>query len=154
VSNPPVPVPHLAQEAPWRWRGVAELRYNETPGSPFSQVTRHILADEEHGLGVQVRYFEIAPGGHTTLEHHGHPHIVVPVRGAGRMLIADTVYRPALGDLLYVPGWAWHQLRADDDAPFGFICLVTVARDRPILPNSAEIAALEADPAVAEFIRY
>ncbi|MDR2566868.1 MAG: cupin domain-containing protein [Bifidobacteriaceae bacterium] len=149
----PLPT-HVPQTEPFRWDGIEELAYNQIPGSPFQDVTRRVLFDAEHGLGVQVRYFEIAPGGHSTLEHHGHPHLVIPIRGSGRVLVQDRVIRPQLNDLIYVPGWAWHQLRADPDQPFGFLCLVTVERDRPVLPGPAEIAELERDPAVAEFIRY
>jgi ribulose-bisphosphate carboxylase large chain len=30
-----------------------------------------------------VRYFEIAPGGYSTLEKHEHEHVVIPIRGRG-----------------------------------------------------------------------
>lgn len=146
---------HVGQSEPFRWDGIPELRYNEIPGSPFRDVTRRVLFDDVHGLGVQVRYFEVAPGGWSTLEHHGHPHEVIPIRGRGGVLVQDRVVWPELNDLVYVPGWAWHQLRAVEDEPFGFLCLVTVERDRPVLPTPEEIEQIKASgPEVAEFIRY
>ncbi len=47
----------------------------------------------------------------------------------------------------------WHQFRATADEPLGFLCLVNVERDRPERPNADTLAALKADPRVAEFIR-
>jgi quercetin dioxygenase-like cupin family protein len=142
------------QSSEFDWEGVECLAYNQNPGSPFRDVTRRVLFDEEHGLGIQFRYFEVAPGGWSTLEHHGHPHLVIPVRGSGRILVGDQVIRPALHDLVYIPSWAWHQLRADPGQPLGFYCLVTTERDRPVLASPDDIAEFERDPVLAEFIRY
>jgi hypothetical protein len=48
---------------------------------------------------------------------------------------------------------AWHQFRALDDGPLGFLCLVRRDRDRPQLPTEAELRVLCADPEVAGFVR-
>ena len=142
------------QEAPFRWTGIPELVYNQNADSPFRDVTRRILFDAEHELGVQVRYFEVAPGGWSTLEHHGHPHEVIPIRGNGRVLVQDRILHVRPHDLVYIPAWAWHQLRPEGDEPFGFLCIVTVERDRPVFPTPEEIEQIRAsDPEVAEFIR-
>ena len=47
----------------------------------------------------------------------------------------------------------WHQFRAADDEPLGFLCLVNTDRDRPALPTEADLADLRRDPTVAAFIR-
>jgi hypothetical protein len=52
-----------------------------------------------------------------------------------------------------VPPLTWHQFRADDDAPLGFLCLVSRERDRPQVPTDEQVAQLRADPALAAFIR-
>lgn len=147
-----MPRAHVDQPEPFRWDGVEELVY-KTDDTTFRDVTRRVLFDAEHGQGVQVRYFEVAPGGHTTLEHHAHTHTVIPIRGAGSCLVGRRVFELELNDLVYVPSWEWHQFRATDDEPLGFLCLVTIDRDRPVLPTDAEIADLRSDPAVAAFIR-
>ncbi|MDB5043268.1 MAG: Cupin 2 conserved barrel domain protein, partial [Candidatus Eremiobacteraeota bacterium] len=51
-----------------------------------------------------------------------------------------------------VPPLTWHQFRAAADAPLGFLCLVPIERDRPQLPTADELAALRANPAIAEFL--
>lgn len=143
----------LTQPEPFRWEGVELLAYKENDDT-FRSVTRQTLADAPHGQGTSLRYFEVGPGGHTTLEKHEHTHIVIPIRGAGTALVGDEVITLALNDLIFVPSWGWHQFRATDDEPLGFLCSVTVERDRPVRPSAEELAELRSSPAVAEFIRY
>jgi ribulose-bisphosphate carboxylase large chain len=85
-----------------------------------------------------LRYFEIGPGGNTTLEHHQHEHVVVVLRGQGEVLLAEPsssqpeVYTVGFGDTIYIAPWAIHQLRNPGPEPFGFLCLVDAQRDRPV----------------------
>jgi hypothetical protein len=46
----------------------------------------------------------------------------------------------------------WHQFRAAKGEPFGFLCMVNTARDKPQLPDEAELAQLKSDPATAAFL--
>jgi quercetin dioxygenase-like cupin family protein len=55
-------------------------------------------------------------------------------------------------DLVHVPPLAWHQFRADADAPLGFLCMVNATRDRPQLPDDEALARLRDNPVVAAFI--
>jgi len=136
---------------PGRWDGVAELRYKEEGAPTFRDVTRRVLFEDAGG--AQWRYFEIGPGGHTTLERHDHTHAVMILRGAGRCLVGGTIFKVDERDLVSVPPMTWHQFRAAPDAPLGFLCLVSVERDRPQLPTADQLAQLRADAAVDSFIR-
>ena len=100
-----------------------------------------------------MRYFEIAPGGHSTFERHAHVHAVMILRGRGRVLVGDVVTAVRERDLVRVPPMHWHQFRADDDAPLGFLCLVACDRDRPQRPSDAEAAELARHPAIGPFMR-
>jgi len=142
---------HRPQSGDLRWRDVDLLEYKQEGSAPFRAVTRQILFDDA-ALGCQLRYFEMAPGGHTTLERHEHAHAVVIQRGAGACLIGDTVYRVAPFDLVHIPALTWHQFKADAGEPLGFLCMVNVERDRPQLPSAGDLARLRADPAIAAFI--
>lgn len=141
-----------SQPEPYRWAGVSELAYKEHD-TTFRGVTRRVLFGAGDGQGVEVRYFEVAPGGWSTLEHHEHTHQVIVLRGSGAALVQDRVVPLAQHDLVFVPAWAWHQFRATGDEPLGFQCIVPLDRDRPVLPNAEEFAALSADPEVADFVR-
>ncbi|GAA0897668.1 1-methylthio-xylulose 5-phosphate sulfo-lyase [Virgisporangium ochraceum] len=143
---------HRRQREPFVWEGGEVLAYKEDNGT-FRAVTRQVLTDAGHGQGTSLRYFEVGPGGWTTLERHEHTHVVVPIRGSGRALVVDRVVPLALHDVVFVPSRGWHQFRAADDEPLGFLCSVTVDRDRPVLPTAGDLAALRTDPAVAAFIR-
>jgi quercetin dioxygenase-like cupin family protein len=103
---------------------------------------------------IKIRYFEVDAGGHTTLEKHEHTHLVIPIKGKGACLVGDEVLQLAIHDLVYVPSWEWHQYRAADDEPLGFLCLVKIERDRPTLPTADEIAEMKRNPEVAAFIRH
>lgn len=143
---------HVRQREPFRWEGIPVRPYKEE-GAHFRGITRQVLVDDPEGLGAQLRYFEIEPGGYSSLERHEHPHSVVVVRGRGRCLVGPDVYELAANDLVFVPPHAWHQFRAADDEPLGFLCLVPCERDAPVRPDAEELRAMCADPEVGAFIR-
>ena len=125
----------------FRWEGVDVLAYKQDGAAPFRDVTRQVLFDDP-SLATQLRYFEVAPGGWTTLERHEHVHNVMVIRGRGRALIGEKAHELALNDLVSVPPLTWHQFHAAPDEPLGFLCLVDRERDRPQLPSEQEAAAL------------
>jgi quercetin dioxygenase-like cupin family protein len=79
-----------------------------------------------------LRYFEIEPGGYTTYERHKHQHVVVALRGQGEVRLGDRWEPVNYGDVVYVAPNEPHQFRASGDEPFGFFCIVTADRDRPV----------------------
>ncbi len=143
--------PIIRYEPDYRWEGVPVHAYKEA-GSHFRDVTRQLLLAGGAGAGWELRYFEIQPDGHSTLERHQHAHAVVVLRGGGRVLIDPEIGGIRPFDLVLVPPLTWHQFRAAPDAPLGFLCLVEVERDRPVRPSDAEIEALRARPEVGAFI--
>jgi quercetin dioxygenase-like cupin family protein len=136
----------------FRWEGIPIQDYKRE-GEPFRDVTRQVLFGGEGAGPGELRYFEVGPGGWTTLERHAHVHQVVVLRGRGRALVGGCVLPLARFDLLSVPPRTWHQLRAAPDEPLGFLCLVDRERDRPERPGPAELEALRASPELAEFVR-
>jgi mannose-6-phosphate isomerase-like protein (cupin superfamily) len=142
---------HIPTAGPGRWAGIDILRYKED-GTEFRDVTRQVLCEGD-GLGAQWRYFEVGPRGHSTLERHEHVHCVLILRGSGACLVGNTIYPLREHDLVNIPPLTWHQFRAFDHTPLGFLCLVPVERDRPQRPDAAQLAALRQDPQVDAFIR-
>ncbi len=142
---------HRPRADDYRWQSVPLLAYKQHGSAPFKEVTRQVLF-EDAALGCQLRYFEVAPGGHTTLERHAHVHAVMVLRGGGRCLVGEQVVELALHDLVQIPSLTWHQFRAADE-PLGFLCMVNAERDRPQLPNEDALAELRAHAEVAAFIR-
>ncbi len=73
-----------------RWDDVAVQGYKADGAGTFQDITKQVLFAEPE-LACQLRYFEVAPGGHSSLERHEHVHAVMVVRGRGRVLVGDTV---------------------------------------------------------------
>jgi quercetin dioxygenase-like cupin family protein len=134
-----------------RWREVEVLEYKREPGVSFRDVTRQVLFDDPV-LSCQLRYFEVAPGGRTTLERHEHAHAVLIERGRGRCLVGDRLYDLTTHDLVHVPSMTWHQFQAGKDEPLGFLCMVNATRDRPQLPSADDLECLRTNPELARFI--
>jgi quercetin dioxygenase-like cupin family protein len=125
----------------YRWQQVDVLAYKQDAAAPFKDVTRQVLFEGSE-LPAQLRYFEVAAGGYTTLERHEHVHAVMVIRGKGQCLVGDEAYDIALHDLVNVPPLTWHQFHAAADEPLGFLCLVASERDRPQLPAAHEVETL------------
>jgi quercetin dioxygenase-like cupin family protein len=142
---------HTRTTGEFRWEGIAVSPY-KAGGTHFAGITRQLLFEGGEGLGCQLRYFEIEPGGYSSLERHRHGHAIMVVRGSGRALVGDRILDLATHDLARVPPLTWHQFRAGKE-PFGFLCLVDCGRDAPERPDAGALKILRADPEIAAFIR-
>jgi ribulose-bisphosphate carboxylase large chain len=92
------------------------------------------VGEQGERTAFHVRYFEISPGGFTSLEHHGHEHVVVVLRGTGEVRLGAALYPVGVGDTVYIAPQAVHQLRNPSAVePFGFLCVVDAQRDAPVL---------------------
>jgi quercetin dioxygenase-like cupin family protein len=136
----------------FRWEETDLLAYKEEGSAPFKAITRQTLFHDP-ALKCELRYFEMAPGGYSTLERHQHMHAVLILRGRGEVLVGDKVTKIDTNDLVTIEPWTWHQFRAAPDAPLGFLCMVNAERDKPSLPTAEERKALEADPKIAAFLK-
>ncbi len=136
----------------FRWEETDLLAYKEEGSAPFKAITRQTLF-RDPALKCELRYFEMAPGGYSTLERHKHMHAVLILRGRGQVLVGSDVRKIGTNDLVTIKPWTWHQFRAGPDAPLGFLCMVNAERDKPSLPTAEERKTLEADPKVAAFLK-
>jgi quercetin dioxygenase-like cupin family protein len=75
------------------------------------------------------------------------------LRGRGHCLVGDEVRRLNTNDLVTVPAMTWHQFRATQGEPLGFLCMVNARRDKPQLPSAEDLAGLQTKPAIASFLR-
>lgn len=127
------------------WDGRPAVRYKSDDRLPFRDVTRHeLIGRNGERTSFDLRYFEIAAGGYSSLEKHQHTHTIIGVRGAGvlRFESDSTIagkeatetltIRP--NDIVYVAPLTVHQLANTADEPFGFYCVVDRDRDAPQAP--------------------
>jgi mannose-6-phosphate isomerase-like protein (cupin superfamily) len=136
----------------YRWDGVEQLLYKEDDRALFKSITRQVLFSDPDMHG-ELRYFEVAPDGFSTLERHEHMHAVLILRGRGHCLVGNEVKPIETRDLVTVPPMTWHQFRATQGEPLGFLCMVNAVRDKPQLPSADDLAKLQEDTAVEAFLR-
>ncbi|MDQ7818948.1 MAG: cupin domain-containing protein [Armatimonadota bacterium] len=138
------------------WEGVEPQVYKagpaDAPGMLWRDVVRHTLTGP--GSAFVLRYFEIAPGGYSSLEKHRHVHAAVVLRGRGQVVVGRRVFAVAPFDLVYVPPLTPHQFINAGEGPFGFLCPVDSDRDPPQPLTDEELADLLADPAVRAVLRH
>lgn len=135
----------------YRWDEVAYLPYKEEGSAPFKDISRQVLF-ANRDLQCELRYFEMAAGGFSTLERHEHAHGVLILRGHGHCLLGREIRAIKPYDLVSIPSWTWHQFKATQGEPLGFLCMVNAKRDKPQLPNEEEMRALRADARIAAFL--
>jgi quercetin dioxygenase-like cupin family protein len=125
----------------YHWDTVLRKVY-KTDTANFKDISRYSLLGEqedEQALNFQMRYFEIEPGGYSSLEYHRHPHSVIIIRGSGSVVLGDEVHPLQLHDVVFVSPETLHQFHADKGEKLGFICIVDRYRDRPTIPDDQEL---------------
>ena len=116
----------------YRWQGRLEQHYKPDQSLAHDSATRVALFGQgDDHIGFALRYFELKPGGFTSLEQHFHAHVVIAVTGKGVLQFDDTVTHLRPHDIAYLAPRTPHQLRNESDEAFGFYCIVDRDRDRP-----------------------
>jgi ribulose-bisphosphate carboxylase large chain len=118
----------------FRWKGVQLEPYKLAThaGGEFKGASRQVLVGKRgERVKFHLRYFELEPGGFTSLEQHHHAHVVVGVRGKGRARVGNRKYPLKAMDMVYIAPNRPHQLSTVGGIPFGFFCIVDAERDRP-----------------------
>jgi len=137
----------------YRWSGVEVKKYKDE-NNTWLDVCRQVIAGKYgEKTKFHLRYFEIAPGGYSTLEKHKHEHVVICVRGKGKAIAGDEVYEMNFMDVLYIGSNVVHQFVNDSNEPFGFFCIVDAKRDKPKLLTKKEILELLKNEKLSKFIR-
>jgi len=143
--------------AAFRWAGVEAETYKlgsgRERGMGWKGISRHTLASAPAvPAAFETRYFELEPGGYSSLEKHRHVHFVIALRGSGRALIGDAMHEMSPFGALYVPPFAPHRWLNAGPEPFGFLCTVDGERDRPAALDDDEWDRLRADPDTAPYV--
>ena len=120
------------------WQGIKTEGY-KTKGSHWTDVIRRfIIGNHQESAKFHLRYFEILPGGFTSFEKHKHEHVVIGIRGKGKVFCgkpesirAGKQYEMNFLDTLYIAPDTPHQLSNPFHEPFGFFCIVNAKRDKP-----------------------
>lgn len=115
----------------FKWHGIKTEKYKPKGGDWADIARRVIVGNYGEYTKFHFRYFEISPGGYSSFEKHRHEHVVVCVRGKGKVLTGKKMNTMNFLDTLYISPDAPHQLSNPFDEPFGFFCIVNAKRDKP-----------------------
>jgi len=135
------------------WESIERKVYKES-GSGFKSVSRFsLLTDEFPELNSHTRYFEIDPGGYSSLEMHRHPHSVIILKGAGSVIMDNEISDVKEHDIIFIAPNTIHQFQADKGEKLGFLCIVDRYRDKPVVPDADQIAEKISNDVVLKKIR-
>ena len=104
--------------------------FQETPERPVemegaSGCSVRWLIDEQDGApNFSMRYFQVAPGGHSPKHNHPYEHEVFVLEGAGVVLEGDVEHSLRAGDVIFVKPDEVHQFRNTGGQPLKFLCLI------------------------------
>jgi ribulose-bisphosphate carboxylase large chain len=113
------------------WKGVRIQKYKPGDGD-WSEIVRQVLIGAKgESTKFHLRYFEIQPGGYSSFETHKHEHVVIGIRGKGRVRLNRKNIDIKFLDVLYIAPNTPHRFYNPYDRPFGFFCIVNAKRDRP-----------------------
>ena len=138
LPRPSLPEPRrLAFRRDWNWEGRDSSPYKSASTDAGDLAFRGVRRVELVGkfgerTRSDLRYFEVEPGGRTSLERHVHTHVVIGARGEGVLLLGDRRMPLRQLDVACVGPLEAHQLRNETAEPFGFFCVVDHDRDRPM----------------------
>jgi quercetin dioxygenase-like cupin family protein len=126
----------------YTWDGVEVIKY-KPEGDDWAGIIRQVIIGYREETDFHVRYFEIAPGGYSSLEKHLHSHAVIIIRGQGKAILGDKALDLKYLDTVYVSPDTPHQFINDGTEPFGFLCMVDAERDKPRPIELEELSVLE-----------
>lgn len=126
-------VRHLKFEPGFHWSGRESTAYKDAEDLAFKGVRRvELVGKFGEQTRCDLRYFEVEPGGFTSLEKHLHTHIVIGARGTGLLTMGNERVVLSPMDVVYLHPLEVHQLHNESREPFGFLCIVDHERDRPM----------------------
>ena len=105
------------------WEGVSVDRYPPEKEMQGASV-RWLIGPAEGAPNFALRYFEIEPGGWSSLDQHAHEHGVFILRGQGQVLLGEEESTVAFGDVVYISPYEAHQFKNAGDEPLGFLCVI------------------------------
>ena len=132
-----------AEEDSSHWLNVALESYKPPEGvekPSFKGVNRtELIGKRDESPKFHVRYFEVQPGGYSSFEKHEHEHVVICIKGEGKCIVGQRIWKMSFGDVCYTGPWDHHQFLCPEDEKesFGFFCIVNAVRDKPVLLDEA-----------------
>lgn len=136
VDNKAGPADNILRFSEYQWLGRESVVYKTSCELPYQNIRRvELIGKSGEKCAFDLRYFEIEANGFSSLEKHQHTHVIIGARGSGEVLIDGVTHSVNMHDILYIKPLMVHQLKAGNEEPFGFYCIVDRIRDKPRAPD-------------------
>ena len=83
-----------------------------------------LIGPDDAAPSFSMRFFEVAPGGHTPKHTHAHEHELFVLEGAGIAVEGDREHAIRPGTAVFVPPDQLHQFRNTGAGSLKFLCLI------------------------------
>jgi quercetin dioxygenase-like cupin family protein len=83
-----------------------------------------LIGPDDAAPSFSMRFFELAPGGHTPKHSHAHEHEIFVLEGAGTVLAVEGEHPLQPGTAIFVAPNELHQFRNTGSGPLRFLCLI------------------------------
>ncbi len=83
-----------------------------------------LIGPDDNAPSFSMRYFQVAPGGHTPKHAHAHEHEIFVVEGDGVVVEGNREHALRPGTAVFVPPNELHQFRNTGSNPLKFLCLI------------------------------
>ena len=113
---------HIGKGGKDEWEGVPVEQYED--GGVVLGTKRVLIGSQDGAAHFNLRYFEIPPGGKSSLDRHAHDHGVYILKGKTRVLMGKETVEAGVGDVIYISSDEPHQFENIGDEPLGFLCAV------------------------------
>lgn len=104
-----------------RWSDVEKEAYSSNGVGSHMQ---RIISRKDGSQNIEFRYFMLNPTDRSNYEKHNYEHLVFIISGRGTILLGDKDYEIGPNDAIFISCDEVHQLRAADDEPLAFLCIV------------------------------
>ena len=85
---------------------------------------RWLIRKDDGAPNFAMRWFELAPLGHSPLHSHGWEHEVYILEGEGEVVCGNEKRKVSAGCVVFIPPKATHQFRNVGNTKLKFLCLV------------------------------
>ncbi len=110
---------------------IDEIKKFKIESDAVKGVEKQVLISPDQGWSDYVmRRFSLEKGGFAPKHTHPWPHITYVLEGEGELFLEGEIYPLTAGSVSYIPNDALHQIRASEDHPLVFLCIVPPEGDK------------------------
>jgi len=123
----------ISSSAPTLAEPMYKVNYKDVPAESvvkegFAHVhVRYLVTEKQGAKNFAMRFFEFAPGGHTSYHTHPWEHEIFVKKGYGILISEDKKHTVKQGDVIFIPSGEPHQFINESNETLELICLIPLS---------------------------